>query len=140
MNYFYLLELIASEVFSSNSMESHSRTAQYLSALATFSQALSRRQQALSNVERYCKLLALTLDEKILADLGTQRRFAERDQGLAELELRGIGHWINTLSGSFVDKEQLSQALSELINDVASDAFAPTFLSDEEINGLVFNG
>lgn len=137
MDYFHLLEVVASEVFNSNAMARHSRTAHYLSALATLSQALARRQQALSEIETYCELLDRTQDENMRGFLETQRRQSVRDQEIAELELRGIDLWINALSGAFLGKAQLTQALKQLADDVAGAAFTQAFQSDEELDLLV---
>lgn len=137
MDYFHLLEVVASEVFSSNAMARHRRTAHYLSALATLSQALARRQLALAEIERYHELLDRTLDGDMQAALEIQQRESERDRELAELELRGIDLWLNALSGAFVGKDQLVQALKQFADNVAGAAFTRIFHTDEELDLLV---
>lgn len=137
MDYFYLLEVFASEAFNSNAMARHSRTAQYLSALGTLSQALARRQQALAEIESYRDFIDRAMDEEMLGYFEIQRKQSMRDHELAELELRGIDLWINALSGAIVGKDQLIQALNKLADDVAGAAFSQAFQSDEELDLLV---
>lgn len=137
MDYFHLLEVVASEVFTSNAMARHDRTAQYLSALATLSQALARRQQALSEIDRYRDLLTRTDDDVLKSSFQILRQQAERDQELAELELRGIDLWVNTISGGFMSKDELSQALKGLADEVAGTAFDRIFSGEEAFDAIV---
>jgi len=137
MDYFHLLEAVASEVFASNAMARHNRTAHYLFALATLSQALARRQQSLSDIERYVDLLDRAPNDGMKSILENQLQQAERDRGLAELELRGIDLWINTLSGGFMGRDQLRQAVTALADDVGGVAFERLFSSDEELDAII---
>lgn len=137
MTYFHLLEIVASEVFNSNAMAQHSRTAYYLSAVATISQALARRQRAVAEILLYSELLDRMSDENMKSILETQMRQSERDQELVELELRGIDLWTNTRSGALIGKDQVAEALNELAADVRGGRFSKTFLNDEEMDLLV---
>lgn len=137
MDHFYLLEVVASEVFSSKAMARHERTAQYLSALATLAQALARQEQTLAEIEAVDRLLAATPQGERHDALALQRQRGERDRELAQLALRGIDLWINTLSGSFAGKEQLAQALQALAAEVDGGALGHTFPSDAEMDRMI---
>ena len=137
MDYFHLLEVFASEVFTSHSMVRHERTAHYLSALAALSQALARKEQALAAGERIVGMLDRTADDGLKVFLEMQRQQAERDQEIAELELRGIDLWLNTMAGGFMGKDQLSDAVRLLADDVGGAAFDHVFSSDEELDAII---
>lgn len=137
MSHFYLLETIASEVFNSQAMAQHRRTAQLLAALAALSLALSRRQQALAEAEEIGAIMAQTADPQLRQALNRQRQQAHRDLALAELELRGLDLWINAQSGNVMGKAQLLEAIANLSEEVAQDSFAPIFPSEAALDTLL---
>ncbi len=118
-------------------MAQHSRTAHFLSALATLSQALARRQEALAIIEQYRELLERTMDQDSRAKLVNQRQLLERNKELAELELGGIDLWINTMSGSIASKEQLSHALKAFTDTVAGKTFEQLLANDGDMDLIV---
>ncbi len=138
MDHFRLLELIASEVFSSHAMQRHDRTAQFLSAVAVLSQALARRQSARSRIERSRDLLARTTDVNRANALQSELDRAQFEQDLAELELRAVAVPIHLLAGAHMEKSQVCDALRSLADEVNADAFPGAFPREEALDRLFF--